>query len=177
MSEHRADIDRVAVDHPGKPGRARRESWPVPSARRSLTPANTYSARWRNPIVYGTPSAHHELTGNATWTGEFVGFNFNPAEMTALTADAEMAYSFAENEIDVAIGNFATWLGDTAYAEDWGPFVYVAPCSDGGCGARWDGYVVDVGFYEHEGDPSGYAAGRLHDALAGYAGAFGGDKN
>ena len=129
------------------------------------------------PFVEGEPSPSHGLTGSATWTGDFVGFNFNPTEMTALTADAEMVYSFAENAMGVAIDNFATWLGDTAYAQDWGPFTYFAPCSAARCAAEWDGYAVDVGFYQHERDPSGYAAGRLYDWLAGYAGAFGGEKD
>ena len=129
------------------------------------------------PFVDGTPSMHHGLTGNATWTGDFVGFNFNPTAMTALTADAEMVYSFAENAMGVAIGNFVSWLGDTAHARGWGPFTYFAPCSAGRCAAEWDGYAVDVGFFQHEGDPSGYVAGRLHDGLAGYAGALAGEKD
>ena len=129
------------------------------------------------PFVEGTPSVHHGLSGNATWTGEFVGFNFNPTAMTALTADADMVYSFADNAMGVAIDNFVTWLGDTAHPRDWGPFSYFATCSAGGCTAEWGGYAVDVGFYQHEGDPSGYATGRLYDWLAGYAGAFGGEKD
>ena len=132
---------------------------------------------WIYPFVEGTPSADHGLTGNATWSGDFVGFNFNELEMTALTADAELAYSFEDSAVGVAIGDFVSWVEDTPHAEAWGPFSYFAPCSAEGCTAEWDGYALEVGFYEHEADPSGYAAGGLHDWLAGYAGAFGAEKD
>ena len=128
------------------------------------------------PFVDGTPSAQHGLTGDATWTGDFVGFNLNALSMNALTADAELAYSFAESTMGVAIGNFVSWIGDKPYVKEYPPLNYFAPCSPSGCAAQWEGYVIEVGFFEHQADPSGYAGGWLWDQVARYAGAFSAEK-
>lgn len=130
------------------------------------------------PFVNGTPSASHGLRGNATWSGDFVGFDLHPEWMTALTADAALRYSFTSEAMTARLSDFTAWDGDERIASRHGSYSYRMACVSGGCAVYTPGgALVTAEFYRDGADPAGYAAGVVNDYRREYAGAYSAARN
>lgn len=128
------------------------------------------------PFVTGTPSANHELRGNASWDGDFVGYDLRADEMTALTADVELGYAFATRRMDLAVHDFWSWLGDSPTSIG-GRYNYELTCTSAMCSYEDQATFVETRFYPHGGDPSAYVGGVVNDDAERYAGAFAATKD
>lgn len=135
------------------------------------------------PFITGTPSADHELSGNASWSGDFVGYDLLETEMAALTADVALEYAFDTQGMDLAVYDFESWLGDSSTFIG-GRYEYGLACTSAGCSyeqagtpcfdgnATCGGISVQTRFYPHGGDASAYAGGVVNDDAEKYVGAF-----
>ncbi len=140
------------------------------------------------PFITGTSSMSHELRGNASWSGDFVGYDLVDTEMTALTADVTLGYSFDTQRMDMAIHDFLFWQGDSSTSIG-GRYEYTLACTSAICSyeqtgspcldgtATCGGISVQTRFYPHRGDPSAYAGGVVNDDIEKYAGAFAATKD
>ena len=140
------------------------------------------------PFITGTPSMNHGLRGNASWNGDFVGYDLVETEMAALTADVALEYSFDTQSMDMAVYDFRSWLGDTSTSIG-GRYEYALTCTSAICSyekagtpclggtATCGGISVQTRFYPHGSDPSAYAGGVVNDDAEKYAGAFAATKD
>ena len=141
------------------------------------------------PFVKGTASQNHRLRGNATWSGDFLGFDLDYQTMALLRADAGLHYVFDDERMTARFTDF-----EQHFAGGWSESSildqsYVLDCTTGGCvyekagvsclgGEATCGSVeVRTQWYAHEGDPSGYVAGVVNDDVEKYAGAFAAEKD
>lgn len=143
------------------------------------------------PFVHGTPSADHELRGNATWSGKdnFFGYDLHPEFMVALRADAMLRYTFAGAQMAARLSGFEHYLDGTWRGSSIDDHMYPLACSAGGCSferagtpclngtATCGAISVQTKFYAHEGDPSGYVGGVVNNDYTQYAGAFVAEKD
>ena len=140
------------------------------------------------PFVKGTASPNHSLIGNATWSGDFLGFDLDYRTMALLRADAGLRYAFDDARMTARFTDF-----EQHYNGGWNESTiadqsYVLNCAAGGCvyekagvsclggEATCGGVEVRTQWYAHEGDPSGYVAGVVNDDTERYAGAFAAEK-
>ena len=129
------------------------------------------------PFVNGTPSASHGLRGNATWSGDFVGYDLRPSAMAALTADANLTYTFASEIMEARFSDFVLWRGDDPVWAGRGNYTYDMFCDTELCFEYVPGdWFITTEFYSDGGDPAGYAAGIVNDYELEYAGAFGAER-
>ena len=145
---------------------------------------------WAQPFVEGRPSENHGLTGNATWSGDFVGIDLRTARRgQALTADADLNYRFSDRRMNLALSQFRghsiKW-GTRSYSGsvNYGLSCHVSgcgftkagkPCNGGTCG----GVEVQARFYANGGDPSAFVAGVVNDdrERTKFAGSFAAQKD
>lgn len=125
------------------------------------------------PFVNGTPSAAHNLRGNAAWSGDFVGYDLRPSAMAALTADANLTYTFASETMKARFSDFMLWQGDDPISAERGNYTYDMGCDTELCFEYVPGdWLITTEFYRDGGDPSGYAAGIVNDYKLEYVGAY-----
>ena len=139
------------------------------------------------PFVTGIPSTTARPTGNATWSGDFVGFDIDPSVMALLRADASLRYTLATERMAVGITDFENY-----YAGSWGTSPlenqhYDLQCAAGGCsldtlssctdGGCTEGELVQLQWHSHEGDATGAAAGTINDIDDFFVGAFAAEKD
>lgn len=141
----------------------------------SVTGGNGYvrNEMMVQPFVNGTPSAAHHLRGNATWSGDFAGYDLRPSAMAALTADANLTYKFANQTMKARFSDFKLWIDDDPISAERGNYTYDMNCGTEGCWEYVPGdWLITTEFYRDGSDPSGYAAGIVNDYKLEYAGAY-----
>lgn len=139
------------------------------------------------PFVTGIPNLTARPTGNATWSGDFVGFDIDPSIMALLRADTSLRYTLETNRMGVGISDFEDY-----YEGNWGTSPledqhYNLQCAAGGCsldtlskcanGVCTDGEIVQLQWHSHEGDPTGAASGTVNDIDDFFVGAFAAEKD
>ena len=130
------------------------------------------------PFVNGTPSAAHGLRGNASWSGDFVGYDLHEDAMGVLTANADLTFRLASQTMDASFSGFRLWDGDVSRASNLTAYTYSLECDASACLKYTPGdLLVTAEFYRDGSDPSGYTAGIVNDYKLEYAGAFAAEKD